>query len=128
MSRFLIGNIFLFCSMACAVGSQLLIKALLNDVQPDSFSWQQLQQFVEGDRLFRGSLAMLLLVGGFLLWVLCLTKLDLSYAYPVVCSSVLLVAFFSGMFLGETVTLRTWLATALILIGLVILGSGRSSV
>jgi uncharacterized membrane protein len=60
--------------------------------------------------------------------VLCLTKLDLSYAYPVVCSSVLLVAFFSGMFLGETITLRTWLATALILIGLAILGSGRSSV
>jgi drug/metabolite transporter (DMT)-like permease len=67
---------------------------------------------------------MVLLVAGFLLWVLCLTKLDLSYAYPVVCSSVLLVAFFSGLFLGETITVRTWCATALILAGLVLLGSG----
>jgi drug/metabolite transporter (DMT)-like permease len=125
MSRFMIGNIFLFCSMACAVGSQLLIKALINDLQAESFGWQQLQQLLEGDRLLRASLAMLLLLAGFVLWILCLTKLELSYAYPVVCSSVLLVALLSGMFLGEAVTLRTWCATAIILIGLIILGSSH---
>ena len=62
-----------------------------------------------------------------LLWLVILSRLDLSYAYPVVCSSVLLVAFFSGLFLGETITIRTWCATALILVGLVLLASAAGA-
>jgi hypothetical protein len=54
MSRFLVGNIFLFCSMACAVGCQLLIKALINETQSESLGWQQLQQLLHGDKLLRG--------------------------------------------------------------------------
>jgi drug/metabolite transporter (DMT)-like permease len=126
MSRFVLGNIFLICSMACAVCSQLLIKALLNETASERLGWHQLQQLLQSDRLLRSSLAMALVVAGFLLWVLTLSKLDLSYAYPVACSSVLVVAFFSALFLGEAVTFKTWCATALIMIGLILLGSGRS--
>ena len=73
----------------------------------------------------RGSIALLLLVSGFLFWVLSLTRLDLSYAYPIACSSVLLVALMSAIFLGEAVTLRMWSGTVLILIGIALLTPPR---
>ena len=62
-----------------------------------------------------------MLVAGFLFWILCLVRLELSYAYPVACSSVLFVSLFSVIFLGETVTPRMWIGTAFILVGLVLL-------
>jgi uncharacterized membrane protein len=62
---------------------------------------------------------------GLVFWLLCLDRLNLSYAYPIACSSVLLVALFSGLFLGETVTLKMWSGTVLILIGIVLLMPAR---
>jgi uncharacterized membrane protein len=58
-----------------------------------------------------------MIVGGFVFWTLSLTKLNLSYAYPIACSSALLVAFLSAAVLGETVTLKTWMGTLLIVLG-----------
>ena len=127
MSRFLIGNVFLFCSMILAVGSQLLIKALIDEVRPSGLELRQLLAFGEGDRLLRGGLAAAMVVAGFICWLLCLVRLDLSYAYPVVCSSVLLVAIFSVLFVGETMTVRTWCATLLILLGLILLTSAKGA-
>lgn len=39
MSQFLIGNIFLLLSLLGAAGSQLLYKALIDEVQPEGVSW-----------------------------------------------------------------------------------------
>ncbi len=126
MSRFFIGNLFLAGSMVCAVASQLLIKTMIDEVAPSALSWEQLRAFLEGDRLLRSGLAVALLVAGFLCWIMCLVKLDLSYAYPIVCTTVLFVALASVIFLGETMTFRGWIATGLVLAGLVLLVSGRS--
>ncbi len=54
-------------------------------------------------------------------WALCLSRLSLSYAYPVASTSVLLIAVFSVVVLGEAISLKMWAGTALILVGIVLL-------
>jgi len=115
----------LIASILCAVSSQIMIKALLDEVQSVAEGWQAVQELLSDGRLLRATVAGVLLVAGFLLWILCLTKLELSYAYPIACSSVLLVAFFSAHALGEAVSPRVWLGTVLILLGIVALGPTR---
>ncbi len=126
MSRFLVGNVFLLLSMACAAGSQVLLKALLREVPPPAPSWSTLAPLLTPDRLLRGGIALGLIVAGFLFWVLCLARLELSYAYPIACSSVVLVAALASLVLGEPMGLRAWSGTLLILLGIVLLTPGRS--
>lgn len=121
MSRFLVGNLFLVLSMLCATASHILLKGLIDQVQLEAFSWSALSQFLDGSRLLRGVAAGLLLVAGFVSWLLCLARLELSYAYPVASTSVLLVTAFSIAVLGESVSWRMWLGTVLILAGIVLL-------
>jgi drug/metabolite transporter (DMT)-like permease len=121
MSRFLIGNVFLFLSMTCAASSQIITKALLNDLPEGLRGWAVVQALLTGERFLRAGLAGTLLVAGFVFWIFSLARLELSYAYPIACSSLLLVALFSALFLGEPVTLRTWVGTLLILLGIALL-------
>jgi drug/metabolite transporter (DMT)-like permease len=121
MSRFLTGNLFLLLSMVGASGGHILLKSVVDDVKSTGISWQTLQALGVAGRLWRAGGGAALVVLAFLFWLLALTRLDLSYAYPVACSSLLLVALFSAIFLGEPVTARTWIATVLILAGILLL-------
>ena len=121
MSRFTVGNLFLLVSMLANVGSQFVIKKLLNEMRGD-VGQSLLQQLMVPERLVRAGAGMLLLVIGYLAWVLALARLNLAYAFPVASASVLFVTFFSAVYLGETVTARMWLGTVLVLVGVVLLG------
>lgn len=121
MNRFVIGNLFLLLSMACAATSQILLRALLAETGPLGLDWTACRSLLTGERLVRGGLAMMLIVAGFGFWVLALSRLQLSYAYPIACSSILLVTLLSALFLGEAITVRTWAGTVLILLGVVLL-------
>jgi drug/metabolite transporter (DMT)-like permease len=121
MTRFAVGNLFLLLSMACASTSQLILKAALRGVDPPGLGWSTWKPFLAPDRLARGGGAMVLIVAGFGFWVLALTRLELSYAYPIACSSILFVALLSALFLGEPITPKMWAGTVLILIGVVLL-------
>ena len=121
MSRFAVGNLFLFASMACAAGAQLLLKGLMNDVEPAAGNWTALRELMTAERLMRGGGALSLIGIGFICWLLSLARLELSYAYPIACSSVLLVALLSVTVLGEPMTFRMWLGTLLVLGGIALL-------
>jgi drug/metabolite transporter (DMT)-like permease len=121
MSRFVAGNLLLLMSMLCASASQLLLKSVLRDVDPPGLVWSSWQPLLEPARFVRGSGAMVLIVAGFAFWVLALARLELSYAYPIACCSILLVALLSAVFLGEPITGKMWLGTVLILVGVVLL-------
>lgn len=121
MSAFWIGNICLGLSILCAAGSQVTIKALFNETGPFSLSWSFLEALLPPGRLLRAAVAVVLVGGGFLLWVAGLSRLNVSYAYPIACSSALLVTLFSVLFLGEVVSARMWLGTALIVAGTTLL-------
>lgn len=117
MSRFLIGNLFLAASILLASFAQVVIKALMSELDENASFSVKLEQMLAGGRLWRAVLAGTMVVSGFLCWVVCLSRLDLSYAYPIACGSALIVAILSVVFLGETVTWRMWAGTLLILGG-----------
>ena len=86
----------MIASILCAVSSQIMIKALLDEVQSVAEGWQAVQELLSDGRLLRATVA-----------------------------GVLLVAFFSAHALGEAVSPRVWLGTVLILLGIVALGPTR---
>ena len=57
-----------------------------------------------------------------LLWVLALSELDLSYAYPMVSLSYVIVAFSSIVFFKEEISKQRWLAIAVITLGVILVG------
>lgn len=121
MSRFLVGNLYLLGSMCCVTVSHIMIKALIDQTPDFSLSWSTVESFLTRDRLLRGFVAGVFLVAGFLTWLLSLSKLELSYAYPVASCSVLFISLFSVVVLGEALTMRMWIGTALILVGVILL-------
>jgi drug/metabolite transporter (DMT)-like permease len=67
-------------------------------------------------------IAIPLYVAGFLTWLIVLSKLDLSYAYPFLAVTYVLVPLLSCLFLGENVPMLRWIGIAVICIGLVLVG------
>lgn len=112
---------FLLGSMILGAGAQVLFKAAFNMTGPVRMSFDMFTG-VDGTRLLLlFSFAGILLVCGFLLWMLSLSRLDLSFAYPIACASALLVMVFSVIFLGEAVTLKAVAGVVLITLGTALL-------
>jgi len=57
----------------------------------------------------------------FLLWVYALSKIDLSYAYPLVSVNFVLVTLLSRLVFKEKVSKLRWLSIAVIMIGVVLI-------
>ena len=55
-----------------------------------------------------------------LLWLMAISRLDLSFAYPMVSLSYVLTAFLSRHFFKEEIKRRRWLSIALICTGVII--------
>lgn len=125
MSKIWVGNTYLLLSILFTSGSQVVLKALFNETGPLHADFSLLEQALTGKRFILLAAALIMLVASFLFWMMSLSRLDLSYAYPLACSSALLVAAFSMLFLGEAVTARMWLGTILIVLGTVFLVPAR---
>ena len=57
------------------------------------------------------------------LWILALSKLDISYAFPLLSSSFILVAILSRLILGEYISGRRWMAILIICLGVILIAS-----
>lgn len=117
MSQFWSGNLFLLMSILLGSGSQIVFKALFNITGPLKPAMLLSPQILTAKVIVLLGLAFAMLVGGFVFWTLSLSRLDLSYAYPLACASALLVALFSVLFLGEVLTAKAILGTVLIVLG-----------
>lgn len=125
MSKFLVGNLFLGLSVLLSSSSQVIIKKLMTELDANDGLVAKIQQLLVAARFWRAGLAGVMIVVGFLAWVVCLSKLDLSYAYPIACGSALLVTVLSVVFLGETATPKMWAGTLLIMVGTVLLAPSK---
>jgi drug/metabolite transporter (DMT)-like permease len=122
MSSFGLGNLYLCLSILCGSGSQVLFKALFRQTGPLVLSWDFARQLLAAPaRLCQVCLAVPLLVGGFVFWVMSLSRLDVSYAYPLACCSTLLVTLCGVLFLGEGPSARMWWGVALITLGAILI-------
>jgi len=125
MSRFVAGNLFLLASIACAASSQILLKGVLGETEAGGLR-SLFAALLAPERILRTAIAAGLVGAGFLGWLQALARLDLSYAYPIACASVLVVAVLSWLVLGEPLSPRAWLGTVLVLTGIALLAPGRA--
>jgi drug/metabolite transporter (DMT)-like permease len=58
---------------------------------------------------------------GALAWILVLTRLDLSLAYPFLALNFVLIAIVSRLFLGETIPALRWAGIAVICLGILLI-------
>jgi drug/metabolite transporter (DMT)-like permease len=55
------------------------------------------------------------------LWLIALSKLDISYAFPLLSTSFVFVAILSRLFLKEIISWRRWLSILVISLGVILI-------
>ncbi|MBS3108740.1 EamA family transporter [Candidatus Woesearchaeota archaeon] len=58
-----------------------------------------------------------------MLWLIVLSRLDLSFAYPLASSSYILIAITSKVFFKEKISKLRWLSIIIIMLGVVLLSN-----
>lgn len=116
-------TLLLFIGIFLGVIAQLSLKQGMNQVQIHSFRALKLLD------LFRKLTFNFFIILGFvcyglsmLLWLVILSKLDLSYAYPMASSGYFFVALASYFIFKEKITWQRWVAIGIIIIGVVLVG------
>lgn len=72
-------------------------------------------------------LGLFMYILGMFLWLVLLSRLDLSFLYPIGALQYILIFFFSYIFLGENITMGRIIGLAFILLGIFIIQKyGRS--
>jgi len=56
-----------------------------------------------------------------LIWLIVLSRVDLSFAYPMMGLSYVLILLISSISLGETVSLQRWLGALIICVGVILI-------
>jgi drug/metabolite transporter (DMT)-like permease len=62
---------------------------------------------------------------GFVIWLIVLSKLDLSLAYPILALSYFLVPLLSWLLFGEQISMGRWLGIVIICVGVVVVGTSK---
>jgi drug/metabolite transporter (DMT)-like permease len=122
-------NTLLLALSAPLIGTigQLLLKSVMRDVGPIALAqvtspWRVVQQLVVNP-IFLVAVALYAL--GFVIWLIVLSKLDLSYAYPILALSYSLVPLLSWWAFGEHISPVRWIGIAIICAGVAVVGLSR---
>jgi multidrug transporter EmrE-like cation transporter len=70
-------------------------------------------------------LAVLLYGMGFIIWLVVLSRLQLSYAYPILALSFFLVPLFSRFMFDEPISLLRWVGIGIICCGVAVVGFSK---
>ena len=112
-----------FAMVACGNTGDLLLKQGMTQTGPVELSGAGLSH------AFRVTvvnptiwIAILFLLGFFLIYMLVLSWADYSYVMPAGAFGYALLTFLAVIFLGETVTPRRWAGVALICLGVLLVG------
>ena len=108
----------IFISIGLAVAGQLFMKAGMSNYQMGEINLQNsIPQFLK--MMFRPLVFIgfvFFLISSFF-WLLALSKVPLSFAYPMVSISYVLILFFSWLIFKEQVGSIRWLGAAVIIFG-----------
>ncbi len=116
-------KILLFGLLLVGVVAQLLLKKGMKDAGIRSF--KNGNYFLILKKIFFNWAIVL----GFIcyglsvfVWLVVLSGLELSYAYPMFAAGYFFVALFSKIFFNEKVTAKRWFSILIIIVGVVIVG------
>ena len=115
--------ILLFTSVTFAVIGQLLLKyatTKTGELHLTKDTKNSLIKIISNKFIILG-------VGSYglsaLLWLIVLSKMDLSLAYPLVSSSYILVALASKIFFNEKISKLRWISIIIIMLGVILLST-----
>ena len=114
----------LVVSVVFAVSAQLTLKTAMNEIgrigsTEISVPGHTIMRAVKEPRLWLG----LVLFGiSAMFWLVVLSRMDLSVAYPFVGLSYITVVLFSRFFLHEQVSALRWLGVVVVAVGIAIIG------
>jgi drug/metabolite transporter (DMT)-like permease len=111
---------FILVAVMLAVAGQLLLKTGLNLLGNMSFSSGIVASYI---KIFISPyviLGILAYFGSLCLWLYTLSKVNLSFAYPFVAISYVLVILSSRLILGETVPMLRWVGVMVICCGVIL--------
>lgn len=89
----------LFGYIICVTLAQILLKTSMNQLAMARVNLQFFQSVFSSPRVLTG---IVLYVLSFIIWLVVLTRMELTFAYPLLSLSVVLVAIISWFFMGET--------------------------
>jgi len=117
--------VLLFVNVVIGVIAQISLKKGVNNANIGNFSEEGLvsichRLFFNSNVWFGGILYALSIFN----WIIVLTKIDLSFAYPAISSSYFFVALISKLYFKEYVSWKRWLSIAIIILGITILALG----
>jgi multidrug transporter EmrE-like cation transporter len=118
--------LLILLSISIAVGGQMLLKIGINRIGVLSFS-----SLVGFRHFLLGIIKSPLVMSGLFLyiisaaiWLVVLSAVDLSFAYPFLGFTYVLVLVFSKFILKEDVSLIRWIGTIIITIGVIVISRG----
>jgi multidrug transporter EmrE-like cation transporter len=119
--------LLILLSISIAVCGQILLKIGINRIGIGDFNSMDTVR-----QLFTGVIkSPLVLTGLFLyfisaaIWIIVLSTVDLSFAYPFIGLTYVLVLILSKLILKEDVSPIRWIGTAIITIGVIVISRGR---
>lgn len=122
----MISAILIFLSIGLAACGQLSMKAGMNkvgEIKAADFS----EPFKLAGRVLKSVWAVIgvvLYAVSAVFWLIVLSRVDLSVAYPLVAASYVVVVFYSWLVFNESVRWFSWIGLGLIVIGVVITAHG----
>lgn len=118
--------LLIIVAMLIGVVGQLCLKAGMNQVgKIDVINWSQPLQ-VFGPAFTRPLvwLGLIAYAASAMLWLIVLSRFDLSYAYPMLASMYVVIPVVSRLFLGESIPPLRWLGMFVVLMGVVLVSRG----
>ncbi len=115
------GLLFIFLTLTFTVLGQLLLKRGMLEIGSvpgqlalwPAFIWRALTSL----RVISGlACAVIAAVA----WMMAVSRVDLSFAYPFMAIAIVLVLALSGTMFGETVPLTRWVGVGIVCIGIVV--------
>ncbi len=110
----------LVAAVALAVAGQILVKYGINELRDDVFAAGLIRGYariLSSTWVIAGSL---LYVVSVFFWLFSLAKVEISFAYPFVSLSYVLIILASRFLLGETISPLRWIGVASICAGVVL--------
>ena len=124
--QFILNHFYLLLAISLGVVSQLIIKWQMSVFYFDDYeTWQD--KFALAFSMLLNpyiiiALVLTLLAG--VIWMIAMTKFEISYAYPFTLLALVLVTIFSVIFFGESVNIYKLIGIVFIILGIVVISKG----
>lgn len=115
--------LLIFFSMSLAIGGQLLLKSGMNNVGPITEvevrdSMATVTRVATNYQVILGLLVYMISAAS---WMVVLSRVDLSFAYPIMGTSYIIIMAASRLLFNEAVTPARWAGAALISLGVLMI-------